>query len=209
MAEKIIIAVMAFITHLTPQEEVLVPLDEEPPFGLVMEINKIEPKPQFDMEEFIKQIEEEKKEEERLAKEKARLRQIEKSKETWHQPCNLNSTFKSYMDYRAITNRSSKQWKLQQKAYTENGYRKIDGRIMVAMANYPAGQELDIHLASGEVIYAIMGDVKANTSCTHPDGSILEFVVDTKTMDNNVRRAGNYNTVHEGAIAKIKVGKQH
>ena len=54
MAEKIIIAVMAFITHLTPQEEVLVPLDEEPPFGLVMEINKIEPKPQFDMEEFIK-----------------------------------------------------------------------------------------------------------------------------------------------------------
>lgn len=47
------------------------------------------------------------------------------------------SSFKSYMDFRCITNRSSLQYKMQQQAYTdENGLRKIGEYYCVAMGTY-------------------------------------------------------------------------
>lgn len=124
--------------------------------------------------------------------------------EAVYQPCSVTSYFKSYMDYRMITSPSSKQYKLQQNAYTEDGYRKVDGRMMVAMANFSVGDKLDIHLSSGEVLQVIIGDIKASTTCAHPDGSILEFIVDTRTMDKGVRVSGNFNDIYEGTIKLIE-----
>lgn len=119
-----------------------------------------------------------------------------------HNVCST-STFKSYMDFRAITDTSSKQYALQTKAHTSNGYRIVDDRIMIAIANFKVGTKLDIELASGEKIETIVGDVKANTSCEHPDSSMIEFIVDTRTMDPEVKYMGNFNIVHSGSVIKL------
>ena len=119
------------------------------------------------------------------------------------QVCSTTSTFKSYMDYRAITNTSSPQYNLQTQAYTDNGYRIVDGRILVAMADSYVGEYLDIELSSGEILQVIVGDIKAGTFCEHPDGSMIEFIVDTNTMNQFVKQMGNYDVVHQGTISKI------
>ena len=119
-----------------------------------------------------------------------------------HNVCST-STFKSYMDFRAITDTSSKQYTLQTKAYTSNGYRMVDDRVMIAIANFKVGTKLDIELSSGEKIKTIVGDVKANTACQHPDTSMIEFIVDTKTMDSKVKYMGNFNIVHNGSVVKL------
>lgn len=119
------------------------------------------------------------------------------------QICSTTSTFKSYMDYRAITNTNSQQYILQQQAYTDNGYRIVDGRIVVAMADSYVGEKLDIELSSGEILNIIVGDIKAGTMCEHPDGSMIEFIVDTNTMDSFVKQMGNYDVLHNGTIVNI------
>lgn len=129
---------------------------------------------------------------------------------TYLEPCSTTSTFKSYMDYRTITNKASRQYKLQQTAYTEGGYRKVDGRKMIAIANFEVGDELDIELSSGEIMETVVGDLKANTSCTHPDSSLIEMIVDTNTMDPYVKKLGNYNKIHNGTIVEIaKIHKDY
>ena len=95
--------------------------------------------------------------------------------------CDPNSTFKSWMDYRKITSTTSRQWKLQQHAKTdESGFRKIGEYFMVAMAKQygPVGTKYIITLSSGVSIPVIIGDVKSGTTCAHNDGSILEHIVD-------------------------------
>lgn len=123
----------------------------------------------------------------------------------WEYIPKVTKDFKSYMDYGAITNKSSIQWQLQQKAYTEEGYRKLEGRIMVAMAAYPVGTELDLYLSSGEILEVVIGDIKAGTSLQHPDGSVVEFIVDTGSMRSDVRRDGSFHNIHKGIIEKVKI----
>ena len=116
--------------------------------------------------------------------------------------CNTTSTFKSWMDYRKITRHI--QYDLQQRATTNSdGLRVYEGRIMVAMANYTAGTRLTLHLSSGVVLPVIIGDVKANTNCAHPDGSILEFIVDRDTLHHRSKLMGNVNELYAGTIERI------
>lgn len=120
--------------------------------------------------------------------------------------CSTTSTFKSYMDYRMITNRSTRQYALQQEAYTgSDGLRYVDDRVMVAMAEQTVGTILDIKLSDGDVIRAIVGDIKANTRCAHPDGSILEFIVDTRIMDTHIKMTGNYDSLYNGPISTLRL----
>ena len=120
--------------------------------------------------------------------------------------CSTTSTFKSYMDYRMITDSSSRQYALQQEAYTgSDGLRYVDDRVMVAMAEQSVGTILDITLSDGDVIRAIVGDVKANTHCAHPDGSILEFIVDTDLMDSHIKWMGNYDSLYDGPISTLRL----
>ena len=120
--------------------------------------------------------------------------------------CSTTSTFKSYMDYRMITNRSTRQYALQQEAYTGiDGLRYVDDRVMVAMAEQTVGTILDIKLSDGDVIRAIVGDIKANTRCAHPDGSILEFIVDTRVMDPHIKMLGNYDSLYNGPISTLRL----
>ena len=127
---------------------------------------------------------------------------IEPVERAYAKACNTTSTFKSWMDYRKITRHI--QYDLQQRATTNSdGVRVYEGRIMVAMANYTAGTRLTLHLSSGVVLPVIIGDVKANTNCAHPDGSILEFIVDRDTLHHRSKLMGNVNELYAGTIERI------
>ena len=126
--------------------------------------------------------------------------------------CSPTSTFKSWMDYRKITSQSSRQWKLQQVATTdEYGFRLIDEEYyMVAMAKQygPVGTKYLISFSGGQQMKAIIGDTKGAMECTHPDGSMIEMIVDSERMPSNVKRSGNYNSMIIGTITEIRKVEQ-
>ena len=122
------------------------------------------------------------------------------SHETYDAPD--NSGFKSFMDYRTITNTESKQYKLQQHyAYTgEHGIRMADSRYIVAIGTYftpDIGQYFDIILENGTVIPCILGDQKADADTdsdniiTKHNGCMSEFIVDSDALNKDVKFYGD------------------
>lgn len=116
------------------------------------------------------------------------------------------NSFKSFMDYRYITDESSRQLFLQQNyAYTGNyGIRMIDNRYCAAIGSYygcQIGQWFDIVLYNGHIIPCIMADQKADAHTDYSnrqtlhDGSIVEFVVDTPALYSDIRKSGNVGSV--------------
>lgn len=126
----------------------------------------------------------------------------------------VSGNFKTYMDYRAITDTSSPQYNLQLKAYTgEMGIRKIGDRYMVALGTYYAkvGDEFDITLSTGKIIHAIVGDIKSNVHTDKTNrfivhnGNIVEFIVCTSSMPSLNKKLGTMGTGFlEGDIIKIE-----
>ena len=128
-----------------------------------------------------------------------------------------NNTIKSYMDYRCITLTTSKQYKLQNSiAYTgDYGIRMVNGRYCVALGSYyttTIGQYIDVELENGNVIKAILADCKADkdtksTNKMHPDGSVVEFVVDTRVLNSTAREMGDLSYVNDwnSKVVNIKV----
>jgi hypothetical protein len=130
-------------------------------------------------------------------------------------PTEATGEFKTYMDYRKITNKSSKQWALQQLAETdENGFRVFNGKYLVAVGTYYAnevGKELRITLDNGFVFYAMVGDIKmdihtdANNQYVPINGNIVEFIVDTDKLDPLTKKLGDVsNSGLEGKIVMIE-----
>lgn len=108
--------------------------------------------------------------------------------------------FKAYMDYRTITDTSSEQWALQQKAYTgPYGIRKVDGYFCVAMGSKfgtEIGQKFTLEMANGKKIPVILADQKADadTDPTHMYdklGGIVEFVVEKESLSSLVKTMGD------------------
>lgn len=134
-------------------------------------------------------------------------------------PTPSNNSFKSYMPYTAITNKSSQQYKLQQIAYTGSyGIRMVNGRYCLAVGSYyttQIGTYIDLVLANGTIIKCILADCKANahTDSTHrqnPNGSITEFIVDSKKLHKKAKQMGDISYCNEkwhGEIAEIRVYK--
>ena len=127
-------------------------------------------------------------------------------------PEEADGKFKTYMDYRKITNKNSKQWKLQEQAWTEGrGFRKIDEYFLVAVGTFYAkevGKELLIEFEDGQQIKAIVGDIKQDKH-TDPtnryvpvNGNIVEFIVDAEKLDPEVIRRGDVSWL--GLNGKIK-----
>lgn len=114
-----------------------------------------------------------------------------------------NTNMKTYMDFKKITSKSSLQYKLQQlpEVYTdEEGFRKIGDKFIVAIGTYfncGVGSNIIVELDSGRVFEAVVGDIKANRDTDNEnlshrtDGSVLEFLVDTKKLDSLSRKMGN------------------
>lgn len=127
-----------------------------------------------------------------------------------------HNNFKSYMGYKSITCKSSKQYKLQQKAKTGKfGIRTVEGRYLIAMGTYytkNVGDKFDIKLSDGTIIKCMIGDIKsdkhtdARRQKQKYDGSIIEFISDPAKMPSNVKRTGSYTACRKfsGSIKEIR-----
>lgn len=134
-------------------------------------------------------------------------------------PTEVNTDFKSYMDYRCITDTSSPQYKLQRECITDdNGLRKKGDYYIIAVGTYyseTVGDCFEITLDSGESFLAMVGDIKDDS---HTDrlnryrpmsngrGNVVEFVVDTKKLPKKVKNWGSVSAIPEfaGEIEKIE-----
>ena len=115
-----------------------------------------------------------------------------------------NTSMKSYMSYKTITDKTSEQYKLQhyKNVYTDSeGFRRIGDNFIVAIGTYfncNVGQEVVVRLSSGSTFKAIVGDIKANIHTDgdmhvqhNVDGSVIEFLVDSRKLDGTIRKMGD------------------
>lgn len=113
-----------------------------------------------------------------------------------------SSGFKSFMGYRAITNTSSKQYKIQdQYAYTGTfGIRQVDGKFCVALGsavNVSMGTYVDLVLENGTIINCILADQKDDIHTlddnltTAANGCVSEFIVDTSAIPSLAAAMGD------------------
>ena len=125
---------------------------------------------------------------------------------------------KTWMPYTAITSRGSKQYKLQQIAYTgDYGIRMVNGRYCVALGSHfgcEIGQYFDLILANDEVIPCIMADAKSNKHTdsaniiTTSTNCLSEFIVDKNALNRNAKRDGDISSCcpeWKSTVKQIKV----
>ena len=120
--------------------------------------------------------------------------------------------FKSWMSYKAITNRSSKQYRLQQIASTGYaGMRTVNNRYCVAIGtafDASIGTYIDLILEDGFVIPCIVADIKnpkhtdANnvftiTGKTKKTICCTEFIIDPDKLNVNAMESGNISDCNE------------
>lgn len=125
----------------------------------------------------------------------------------------LDTSFKSYMDYTCITNKESKQYELQQNAWTDtNGLRRYgslsDYMVAVGLPYGKVGDRILITLDTDEEIYAIIGDSKGDRyyhSCGK-GACVVEFIVDTPNLDKTAKQMGDISCIEglEGQVVSIK-----
>lgn len=129
-----------------------------------------------------------------------------------------DTSFKAYMDYRTITDKTSDQWKLQQQAKTDkNGLRKIDDYYCVAMGFYYAdscGKKFKVTLDSGTEFNVIVSDLKMPkhtnktnmyTPMKNGDANLLEFIVDTRKLPQLAKDLGSVSCLSlEGNVVSIE-----
>lgn len=134
--------------------------------------------------------------------------------ETYNVP--PNSGWKTYMDYRSITNHKSPQYKMVNATTVDhNGIRVYDNRYSVAVGtgfNAKVGTKIDVYLENGSVLPCIVGDIKADihtdqTNMLGGHGDVIEFIVDSKVMNKDARRAGDCSVISglSGKVVKVEV----
>lgn len=137
----------------------------------------------------------------------------------------INSSFKTYMDYRAITNHSSNQWKyistwgwVDGEGFMRcNGERDLginDDYYLVAMGSYYSseiGTKFRIKTDTGNQFYVALGDQKANCDTDYKNqysynNDILEMIVNTPTLNSIVKLMGTANVYMplNGSITSIE-----
>ncbi|MCC8042021.1 MAG: hypothetical protein LIO69_00600 [Oscillospiraceae bacterium] len=122
----------------------------------------------------------------------------------------VDTAFKTYMDYRTITDTSSVQYEMQQEAYTDSqGIRRIDGDVCVALGTAYAescGERFIITLDSGNSFTAVVGDIKADSHTDETNsyvwlwegcGDMVEFIVDSERLDEDIRIMGSMGEYEE------------
>ena len=108
-----------------------------------------------------------------------------------------NNGFKSYMDYRKITDKSSSQYALLS-SYEDTtcGICSVDGRYTIAIGSYyttEVGARIDLVMENGSIVPCIAADCKKNehTDAMNQqhlvDGSVIEFVVNTDILSDKVK----------------------
>lgn len=133
-----------------------------------------------------------------------------KTKLNWDSP----TSAKTYMDYRKITNESSKQWEIihnELMVCADGMLRDKYGRIAVALGSYfgDVGSTWRFYLDDNGIIKSIdviKADAKAdidtekNNIVGIPAGDVIEFVVDSNSFpvwENGYAVGGNFNNIEE------------
>lgn len=128
----------------------------------------------------------------------------------WDSP----TSAKTYMDYRKITNESSKQWEIihnELMVCADGMLRDKYGRIAVALGSYfgDVGSTWRFYLDDNGIIKSIdviKADAKAdidtekNNIVGIPAGDVIEFVVDSNSFPvwgNGYAVGGNFNNIEE------------
>lgn len=133
-------------------------------------------------------------------------------------PTDIDTSFKAFMDYRTITDKSSEQYKMQQNAWTGiDGVRRCGDDICVAMGTYytdKCGARFEITLDTGKVFNVIVADIKDNAHtnstnqyslhCNGEKGCVLEFIVDENEIGETAQLLGDISCNNfEGEIVSI------
>lgn len=114
------------------------------------------------------------------------------------------------MDGKKTTDETSQAYQQLSKMKIENGLYKQDIYVGIAISKYYGniGDKFRITLSSGQVFYAIMCETKKSheldNNYAHPDGSIIEFVVDAHTLPQQVKTKGSLNCIYQGSITKLE-----
>lgn len=129
-----------------------------------------------------------------------------------------NDERKSYMDYRKITSKFSRQYQVQKKAYTSpDGYRMVENRYCIALGSYystSVGCYVDLILKNGVRIPCILADCKADKDTVDnrskgKDGSVSEFVVNEDMIkEQDTKKTGNCSEITKGwdsPVVEIKI----
>ena len=129
---------------------------------------------------------------------------------------NIQSWFKTWMDYRTITDKTSPQYKMVQNINNnwvyldDNGFMRAYGEMdlgieddyyLIALGSYygkQIGTKYKITTDTGRVFYGILADQKADvhTNYTHQyagNNDVVEFIVDKYTLNSFVKQMGNAN----------------
>lgn len=139
---------------------------------------------------------------------------------------NINSSFKTWMSYRAVTNIKSPQYNF---IYTygwsdEEGFMRCSGEAdlgieddyyLIALGSYygtEIGTKYKITLDTGRVFYGVLADSKADkhTNSTNQyvshNKNIVEFLVDSSKLNKDVKRMGSANVYMplNGSVVKIE-----
>lgn len=120
-----------------------------------------------------------------------------------------------YMDYRAITDTASKQWELQQSAWTDNqGFRRIGDDYCVALGTFygQVGDRFRVTTDRGNVYWIRMSDAKGGDSngWYHVAGdgriNLVEFLVATECLPSEVTFSGDCGVLENigGNVVKIE-----
>ena len=138
----------------------------------------------------------------------------------------VDSSFKSWMDYRAVTNENSDQYKY----INTYGWRDVNGFMrsgadwnygitedyyLVALGSYygtTIGTKYKITTDTGNVFYGVLADCKANihtdsTNRYNPwNGNVVEFIVDSNVLNPDVKISGSANVLPQfnGRIKSIE-----
>lgn len=122
-----------------------------------------------------------------------------------------DTSMKTYMDYRTITDTHSVQYEMQQECYTdESGLRRYkDDEYVVAVGSPIAdvGDYITVELSTGETLECIVGDSKGDRwwhKCSKGH-NVVEFIVDVDTLDKEAKNAGDVSCiVGDGNVKKIE-----
>ena len=125
-----------------------------------------------------------------------------------------NNSFKSYMDADTITSRNTDQYKLKAKYVIDEqtGIWTVDERYCIAVGRYytkSIGTYIDVVMENGSTLHCILGECKRNrdtdyTNRQNPNGSVVEFIVNTSSMPSMVRKMGNCSYACEEMKGEIK-----
>lgn len=139
---------------------------------------------------------------------------------------NIDSSFKAWMSYKAVTDRKSAQYKfIHTWGWSDSeGFMRCSGErglgveqdyYLIALGSYygtTIGTKYRITLDTGKVFYGALADCKANQHTNYTNqyvphnGNVVEFLVDTSRLNKNVKRMGSANVYMplNGKIAKIE-----